>query len=63
MNRLETRIAYLFVGIGVGALFVIFSGGCSTVSGVADLVSGISSDIKDMAEGTRDRMGSNSNHR
>lgn len=30
--------------------------GCSTISGTADLVGGIARDVKDMAEGTRDRM-------
>lgn len=37
------------------ASFALMGVGCSTVSGFADLTSGIARDIKDAAEGSRDK--------
>ena len=43
--------------VPVAILFSLaaFSGGCSTVSGFADLVGGVARDVKDAAEGSRDK--------
>jgi hypothetical protein len=38
-------------------LSVVVLGGCSTISGAADFIGGIARDVKDAAEGARDRSG------
>lgn len=48
-RRLATAIALVSLAT--------LAGGCSTVSGFADFVGGVARDVKDAAEGSRDRAG------
>lgn len=58
MSRIEMRFVWTILGVCVGALAVLLTGGCSTISGAAHFIGGVAADISDAAEGTRERMGS-----
>lgn len=53
--RFETRFLYLICGLVFGALVVIMTG-CSTVDAFGGLMQGAGSDIRDAAQGTRNKM-------
>jgi len=62
IKKLEIRSLYLIAGLAVGMGVVVFTGGCSTVSGFSQLVGGVARDIGDAAEGARDHMAKNGPH-
>jgi len=63
IKKLEIRSLYLIAGLAAGMGLALFAGGCSTVSGLSQLVGGVARDIGDAAEGTRDHMAKNGPHR